>query len=97
MIVSFGDSATEDLFHNRPTSRVRRFPHDVAGAAIVKMDMLNASASLLDLRSPPGNRLEPLKGDLRGFHSIRVNDRWRLVFRWTDNNAHDVRLIDYHR
>ncbi len=97
MIVSFGDGATEDLFHNRPTSRALRFPRDVTGAALVKMDMLNGSASLLDLRSPPGNRLEALKGDLKGCHSIRVNDQWRLVFRWKGNNAHDVRLIDYHR
>lgn len=97
MIVSFGDSATEDLFHNRQTSRVRRFPHDVAGVAIVKLDMVNGSASLLDLRSPPGNRLEALKGDRKRFYSIRVNEQWRLVFRWEDNNAHDVRLIDYHK
>jgi proteic killer suppression protein len=97
MIVSFGDRATEDLFHNRPTSRALRFPRDVIDAAMVKMDMLNGSASVLDLRSPPGNRLEALKGDLKGYHSIRVNDQWRLVFRWEDNNAHGVRLIDYHK
>jgi proteic killer suppression protein len=57
MIVSFGDRATEDLYHNRPTSRARRFPHDVVGLALVKLDMLNGSAAVLDLRSPPGNRL----------------------------------------
>jgi len=96
MIVSFGDRATEDLYHNRPTSRVRRFPQDVITVALVKLDMLNGSAALLDLRSPPGNRLEALKGDLRGHHSIRVNDQWRLVFRWEANNAHDVRMMDYH-
>ena len=97
MIVSFGDRATEDLYHNRPTSRARRFPQDVVGLALVKLDMLNASAAVLDLRSPPGNRLEALKGDLKGFHSIRVNDQWRLVFRWEGNNALDVRLMDYHK
>jgi proteic killer suppression protein len=97
MIVSFGDRAAEDLYHNRPTSRARRFPQDVAGPALVKMDLLNGAAAVLDLRSPPGNRLEALKGDLKGYHSIRVNDQWRLVFRWKDNNAHDVRLMDYHR
>lgn len=96
MIVSFGDSATEDLYHNRPTSRARRFPQDVVGLALVKLDMLNGSAAVLDLRSPPGNRLEALRGDLKGFHSIRVNDQWRLVFRWEGNNALDVRLMDYH-
>jgi len=97
VIVSFGDRATEDLYHNRPTSRARRFPQDVVGLALVKLDMLNGSAAVLDLRSPPGNRLETLKGDLRGFHSIRVNDQWRLVFRWEGNNALDVRLMDYHK
>ena len=97
MIVSFGDRATEDLYHNRPTSRARRFPQDVVGLALVKLDMLNGSAAVLDLRSPPGNRLEALKGDLKGFHSIRVNDQWRLVFRWEGNHALGVRLMDYHR
>ena len=97
MIVSFGDRATEDLYHNRPTSRARRFPQDVVGLALVKLDMLNGAAAVLDLRSPPGNRLEALKGDLKGFHSIRVNDQWRLVFRWEGNNALDVSLMDYHR
>jgi len=75
MIVSFGDRATEDLFHNRPTSRARRMPQDIVGLALVKLDMLNAAAALLDLRSPPGNRLEELKGDLKGLYSIRVNDQ----------------------
>jgi len=60
------------------------------------MDSLNAAASVLDLRAPPGNRLERLKGDLKGLHSIRVNDQWRLIFRWEGNDAHDVRLTDYH-
>ena len=97
MIVSFGDRATEDLYHNRPTSRARRFPQDVVGVALVKLDVLNAAAAVLDLTSPPGNRLEALKGDLKGLHSIRVNDQWRLVFRWEGNNAYEVRLMDYHR
>ncbi len=96
MIVSFGDRATEDLYHNRSTSRARRFPSDFTALALVKLDMLNGAAAVLDLRSPPGNRLEALKGDLKGYQSIRVNDKWRLVFRWEGNNAHDVRLMDYH-
>ena len=97
MIVSFGDRATEDLFHNRPTSRALRFARDVVNVALVKLDVLNGAASMLDLRSPPGNRLEALKGDLKGYHSIRVNDQWRLLFRWESNDAHKVRLMDYHR
>jgi len=96
MIMSFGDGATEDLYHGRPTSRALRFSREVANAALIKLDMLNGAAAILDLRSPPGNRLEALKGDLKGLHSIRVNDQWRLVFRWQGNNAHQVRLMDYH-
>ena len=96
MIVSFGDGATEDLYHGRQSGRALRYPRDIVDTALVKMDMLNGAASVLDLRSPPGNRLEALKGDLKGFHSIRVNNQWRLVFRWEDNNAHKVRLVDYH-
>ena len=96
MIASFGDRATEDLYHGRPTARARRFPRDVADVALVRLDSLNGAASMLDLRSPPGNRLEALKGELKGFHSIRVNDQWRIVFLWEDHDAHDVRLTDYH-
>ena len=96
MIASFGDRATEDLYQGRPTARARRFPRDVVDAALVKMDSLNGAASMLDLRSPPGNRLEALKGDLKGWHSMRVNDQWRLIFRWQGNDAHNVRLVDYH-
>ena len=96
MIVSFGDRATEDLYHGRPTARARRFPRDVVDAALVKMDSLNGAASTLDLRSPPGDRLEALDGYLKNRRSIRVNDQWRLVFRRRGNDAHKVRLTDYH-
>jgi len=61
-----------------------------------KLDMLEAATTLEDLRVPPGNRLEALKGDLRGQHSIRVNDQWRIVFRWTPRGPAEVRLLDYH-
>ena len=96
MIASFSDSATADLFHGRATARVCRLPQDILAHALDKLDILNAAHSLRDLRSPPGNRLEALRGDLRGFHSIRVNDQWRIVFRWSDGAACDVRLVDYH-
>ena len=96
MIRSFGDRRTEDLFHGAGSSRVRRLAAPLVAAAIRKLDMLNAAASLLDLRSPPGNRLEALSGDLAGFHSIRVNEQWRLVFRWAAGGASEVRLADYH-
>ena len=96
MIVSFADAATEALYHDPSDRRARRFPRDVVAVALRKLDMLDAAHALLDLRVPPGNRLEALKGDLRGRHSIRVDDQWRLVFRWTDLGPTDVRLTDYH-
>ena len=95
MIASFDDRATEDLYHGRPTARARRFPADVVETALVKLDSLNGAASMLDLRSPPGNHLEALGGDMKGLHSLRVNDQWRLVFRWQGHDAWDVRLKDY--
>jgi proteic killer suppression protein len=96
MIVSFGDEATADLYHGRQTSRVRRFPQDITKRAWRKLDVLNGAQEVSDLRAPPGNRLEALKGDKAGYYSIRVNDQWRIIFRWEDNNAHDVQLTDYH-
>lgn len=96
MIVSFGDDATADLFHGRSTSRVRQFPHDITKRALHKLDVLNGAHELIDLRSPPGNRLEVLRGEWTGYYSIRVNEQWRIIFRWKENNAHDVQLIDYH-
>ncbi len=96
MIVSFGDAATEDVYNGEPSARTRRFGSEILKAAVRKLDMLNAAHSLEDLKVPPGNRLEALKGALSGCHSIRVNDQWRLVFRWKDGFVRDVRLVDYH-
>jgi len=96
MIASFGDSATADLFHGRSTARVRRLPQDILVLVLDKLDILNAAHDIDDLRSPPGNRLHMLRGKLRGFHSIRANDQWRIVFRWSGSTASDVRLTDYH-
>ena len=96
MIVSFGDRATADLFHGVRSNRVRRFPAHIVEAALVKLDVLNAAQVLEDLRAPPGNRLEALRGDLRGFYSIRINNQWRLIFRWQASEAHEVRIVDYH-
>lgn len=97
MIVSFGDRATEDLFHGRQTSRVRRYPPDILRSALQQLDMLNAARELKDLRSPPGNRLEVLRGDLAGFHSVRLSRQWRIIFRWEAAEAREVRVLDYHR
>lgn len=96
MIATFGDRATEDLFHGRSTARVRRLPQDLLRVVQDKLDVLNGAHDLKDLRSPPGNRLQTLRGKLRGFHGIRVNDQWRILFRWSAGFAHDVRLTDYH-
>ncbi len=94
-IHNFGNSATADLYHGRNTSRARRFPQNIVNIALRKLDVLNAAHKLDDLRSPPGNRLESLKGDMDGFYSIRVNDQWRIIFHWRDG-ADDVSLVDYH-
>ncbi|MES9904365.1 MAG: type II toxin-antitoxin system RelE/ParE family toxin [Sedimenticola sp.] len=96
MIASFGNRATSDLFHGISSSRVRRLPTQIRESALYKLDVLNAAQSLDDLKSPPGNRLEALKGDFIGFHSIRINSQWRIVFRWNASNAHNVQVIDYH-
>ncbi len=96
MIASFGNRATSDLFHGVSNSRVRRLPNQIKESALYKLDVLNAARSLEDLQSPPGNRLEALKGDFAGFHSVRINNQWRIVFKWKASNAHDVQIVDYH-
>lgn len=96
MIRSFGDKLTEDAYHGRRTKRVLKLDARLLRMAVRKLDMMEAAARLDDLRVPPGNRLETLRGDLDGLHSIRVNDQWRIVFRWSDGGADDVRLVDYH-
>lgn len=93
MIVSFGDSQTEALFNREPA---RKIDARIQRAALRKLLMLDAAVELEDLRSPPGNRLEALHGDLEGMHSIRINDQWRVVFVWLDGNAHKVSIVDYH-
>jgi toxin HigB-1 len=96
VIVSFLDGATEDLYHGTASARVRRFPQDVATRALDKLAVLDAATDVNDLRVPPGNHLEQLKGDLAGCWSIRVNQQWRIVFKWEGGNATEVRLVDYH-
>ncbi|HHH28572.1 MAG TPA: type II toxin-antitoxin system RelE/ParE family toxin [Polyangiaceae bacterium] len=96
VIQSFGNAVTKALFHGTSTAKSRRIPSDVVRATLRKLDMLNAARELKDLRSPPGNRLEALRGNLRGAHSIRVNDQWRITFVWTDAGPSEVSLVDYH-
>ena len=92
MIQSFADADTEQLFREE---RNRRF-HAVARVALRKLIQMNRAGQLTDLAVPPDNRLEALKAALAGLHSIRVNDQWRIVFRWTDLGPADVRIVDYH-
>lgn len=96
MIIGFGDKTTEDLFTGRKSRDARRIPQALWGVCRRKLDMLNAAADLQDLRVPPANRLEKLRGDLAQFHSIRVNDQFRVIFVWTNGNASEVRVLDYH-
>lgn len=96
MIRSFKNRLAEDLFHGRVTTATRRFPTEVRKSARRKLQYLNAAVRLEDLALPPGNRLEALKGALKGLHSIRINDQWRVVFRWSTEGAAEVQVTDYH-
>jgi len=93
VIKSFADRDTERLFSREA---VRRFPADLLRTMLRKLIALDAAEALADLRVPPGNRLEKLRGRLSGQYSIRINDQWRVCFGWKDGNAHDVEIVDYH-
>jgi proteic killer suppression protein len=93
VISSFADRDTERLFARE---RVRRFPGDLLRTMLRKLVALDAAERLDDLRVPPGNRLEKLQGDRAGQHSIRVNEQWRICFRWREGNAFEVEIVDYH-
>ena len=96
MIQSFGDKSTEDIFHGDNSKEARKIPHDVWKIAFRKLDQINAAKNLDDLKQPPGNRLEALRGGLKGFHSIRINGQYRVIFVWTGHEASKVRIVDYH-
>jgi toxin HigB-1 len=96
VIAGFGDRRTEEIFHGESSSKTRKFPPDLLPIARRKLDMINAAHFITDLKAPPGNRLEALKGDLAGFHSIRINDQFRIIFRFKDGQASEVRIMDYH-
>jgi len=92
LIVHFRDDETETLFHTGRSCRFR----SIEKVAKRRLDYLDSAAQLGDLRVPPGNHLEALKGGRAGQHSIRVNDQYRVCFRWTDEGVHDVEITDYH-
>jgi proteic killer suppression protein len=93
MIASFGDRTTQKIWDGE---WVKGFATDIQVTARRKLRMLNNSVDIKDLMIPPSNRLEKLKGNLKDFHSIRVNNQWRIIFRWDNRSAFDVQLIDYH-
>lgn len=93
MIQSFGDSETQLIWQLRVS---RRLPRDIQRVALRKLYVIHRSQSLNDLRVPPANRLEKLKGSRAGQHSIRINDQWRVCFRWVGADAYDVEIVDYH-
>jgi len=92
VIQSFGDKQTEALFRDRFVSDFQGF----ARPAKRKLEAVNAAFRLEDLAIPPSNRLEKLKGGLKAFHAIRINDQWRIIFKWIDGHAHAVSIVDYH-
>jgi proteic killer suppression protein len=93
MIRSFADSETELIWWGR---RSRKLPPDIQAVALRKLRLLNQARALSDLRVPPGNRLEALKGDRAGQHSIRVNEQWRVCFVWIEGGPSNVTIVDYH-
>lgn len=93
MILSFKCKETERIWQGHSS---RKFPADIQNRALRKLRQLDASRAVEDLRNPPGNRLEALRGRRAGQMSIRINDQWRVCFRWADHDAHDVEIVDYH-
>ena len=93
MIISFGNSDTQRIWNGE---RIKNLPREIQETGRRKLRMLNNSTNLLDLRIPPSNRLEKLSGRLKDYYSIRINDQWRIIFKWNSGNASEVEIIDYH-
>lgn len=93
MIKSFGDRETEKIWNGL---RSRKLPNEIQETARRKLRMINSSQDVVDLRIPPANRLEKLKGDLQDWYSIRINNQWRIVFKWIANDAYEASIVDYH-
>ncbi|MCF8221981.1 MAG: type II toxin-antitoxin system RelE/ParE family toxin [Bacteroidales bacterium] len=94
MIISFGDKNTEKIWSGET---VRKIPFEIQKIGRRKLRMIHNSQDIVDLRVPPSSRLEKLKGKLKDYHSIRINDQWRIIFIWDNNNAEQVQIIDYHK
>jgi proteic killer suppression protein len=93
MIVSFGSKETENIWKG---FRVKHIPGEIQETGRRKLRMLNNSQNIMDLRIPPSNRLEKLKGNFKEYYSIRINDQWRIIFKWNNANAYEVKITDYH-
>jgi proteic killer suppression protein len=93
MIRSFGDKETEKIWEGVVS---KKLPFDIQNVARRKLRMINSSQDINDLRIPPANRLEKLKGNLSTFHSIRINNQWRIIFEWKNDDAYEVKIVDYH-
>jgi len=96
VILNFADKTTRDIYDGIDSKAARKIPQSAWKVAQRKLDMINAAHELRDLRVPPANRLEALKRDWSGYHSIRINDQCRIVFQWADGNASNVSITDYH-
>jgi proteic killer suppression protein len=94
MITGFSSKETEKIWYGE---RSKELPFEIQNIARRKLRMLNSAQNLYDLRIPPANRLEKLSGNLREFYSVRVNDQWRIIFRWLEGNASEVAIVDYHK
>ena len=93
MIKTFGDKESEKIWNG---IRSKKLPNEIQGVLRRKLRMLNNAQDINDLRIPPANRLEKLKGDLEDYYSIRINNQWRIIFQWLNNDSYDVKIVDYH-
>ena len=93
MIKTFGDKESEKIWNG---IRSKKLPNEIQDVARRKFRMLNNAQDVNDLRIPPANRLEKLKGSLEDYYSIRINNQWRIIFQWLNNDSYDVRIVDYH-
>lgn len=94
MIKEFGDKESEKIWNGISS---KKLPNEIQNVARRKLRMLNNAQDVADLRIPPANRVEKLKGDLEDYYSIRINDQWRIIFQWINNDAYEVKIVDYHK